>query len=252
MAKARVQLKRDCGTWGSVLKVCAIFFGLCGLATAKAQNTGAAPQTSSPPEEVAPAWNPGSNLYLSGGLHFMPSKEQSRWSNRKPSFAQLTQAFTLAEASGEWDLGGGLLYVGASGKKDKPDDNAKDSSVTYNYFAIGLMLTSSYRFAPVPHPVIAPRVGVFGGVALQNQSTLQADYTIKKQEFYKPIAGVRAALEFSLLAMNPTERGLVGYGYGVDDFVLTLGGTYLMDLKPKESYRTGGMAAEVGLGFLFP
>ena len=200
-----------------------------------------------------PSWHPGAALTFTGGAVFMPSDQANKWKKRQPMHVQVHQTFNLAEPAGEFNLGAGILYdagggsaeraIGAAGEKETKD---------VGYYTFGLVAAADYRLAVNPRPVVAPRFGVFAGVGMQSQKTLLDTFETKSEQFYKPLAGVRAHVELSLLALNPSERGAIAYGYGVEDFVLIAGTTYFMDLSPRKSYKIGGYTLEGGLGFLLP
>jgi hypothetical protein len=214
-------------------------------------------------ETQSVSWNPRSRMNLSGGLQFMPSEEQTKWNNRKPMSFHFSQAYTLLDAMGEWDLGGSVFYLGASGKQDVPQSKSKVTankantsassveSASYDFSAIGIGVNTSYRFAYAPHPVVAPRFGLMLGGVLQNQNTLLENFTIEQKKVYKPVVALQANLELSLLALNSSEKGMMGFGYGLEDFVLVFGASYFADFLPKESYRLKGLSVELGLGLLF-
>jgi hypothetical protein len=224
------------------------------MATAWAQEPG---QSSS---ENAVSWHPGSAFSLSGGTFRMPKNETDRWKERAPLFFHLQQTFTVSERGGEWGVGGVLQYSSAGGKVQNPNtpqttsapgSKRKSQNVSYDYFSVNLALAVDYRLALMERQPVAPRITVFGGVSSQAQRTLRPDFTTKSEQFYKPIWGVRGQLEFSLIALNPTEGGALTYGYGVHDLVLLAGSTFLQDPAPKRSYKSRGFSIEVGVGFLF-
>jgi|GEM_PF-6495477 len=233
---------------------------LCGTAQAQQppaesseKNTSSGevmnPQTGTP----EPSWHPASSLNVMGGALFMTSSDKDLWKERQPMHFHIHQGFTVGEPAGEVSIGAGLLYSSGKGtKKAPPVGKAEPVSHEYSFYNFAFVVGPNYRFTYAPHPVVAPRVSAFGGVALQSQKTLQVDNTIKSEQFYKPLLGVRAHLELSLLALNPSDRGSVAYGYGVDDFIFSVGSSYLMDVKPGRSYKMGGYTIEGGLGFLFP
>ena len=207
------------------------------------------PQTGTP----EPSWHPASSLTMTGGALFMNSSESKKWKERQPMHFHVHQGFTVAEPAGELGVGAGLLYTSASGRFKEPAVGKADPVAhDYSFYNFAFVVGPDYRFAYGPHPIVALRLAAFGGLALQNQKTLLDDLTTKSDQFYKPLLGVKAAIEISLLALNPSDRGAVAYGYGVDDFILTVGSSYLMDVKPAKSYKMGGYTIEGGLGFLFP
>ena len=85
-----------------------------------------------------------------------------------------------------------------------------------------------------------------------HQKKLQDNYETKAEDIFKPVTGIRLHTEISLLSLNQSDRGSITFGYGLQDFVLIVGTTYLMDLQPKKSYKMGGYTLEGGVGMLFP
>lgn len=207
------------------------------------------PESGSTTQE--PSWHPSAALTFTGGALFVPSSEEAKWKKRQPMHFQVGQTFKVAEPAGELGLGAAITYDAAGGSAERTVGGEKEA-VDLSLYAFGLVAAADWRLAVTPSPVIAPRISVFGGVAMQNQKTLQTDFTTKNEQYYKPIAGARAHVELSLMALNPSERGAVAYGYGVEDFVFMAGTTYLMDLNPRKSHKIGGYTLEGGLGFLLP
>lgn len=234
------------------------FVVLCSLAGAAPQvfaQSSINPVNQSGDPSTGSSWHPGAALSFTGGALFMPSVEDKKWQKRQPMHFTVQQTFTVAEPAGELNLGAGILYTSAGGNAErtvtaggKTEKESKDLS----FYSFGLVGALDYRLAFAPHPVVAPRFGVFGGVALQNQRTLLDTFETKTEQFYKPVGGVRAHIELSMLALNPSERGAVAYGYGVEDFVLMVGTSYLMDFNPRKSHKLNGYTLEGGIGFLLP
>ena len=236
---------------GALLLACAIFDGASKAFAQSSLNPEPEPGQTTP----EPSWHPGSVLSFSGGSLFVPSREDKKWQKRQPMHFQVQQTFSVAEPSGELNLGAGITYTSAGGNAERDVTVAgktEKESKDLTFYSFGLVAAVDYRLAVSPRPVVAPRIGAFAGVAMQNQRTLLDTFETKTEQFYKPIGGVRAHVELSLLALNPAERGAVAYGYGVEDFVIMAGTTYLMDFNPRKSYKMGGYTLEGGLAFLLP
>lgn len=214
-----------------------------------AQNTppSPGPRAATEETEVTQVARPESHLHVTLGAYNLKGG-QTAFGNKRPTRFVFSQTTTLFEAVGEFSLGGGISYASADGPR-----TVAGAEKDVGFSSIGLHALADYRFAWTPTPPIAPRIGAGFGVERLAQQSVKSQGGTEVHEIdtiVKPIGTLKAALELSLIALDPGGLSGTRYGYGVRDFVLTLGGTIVRDFDARE-YKLNGYSVEGGFGLLF-
>jgi hypothetical protein len=171
----------------------------------------------------------------------------------------VAQSFRLLDVGGELGLGISLFYTWNYGRVT----DAQGQKTVTSLYTLGAVPYVDYRLRLGVRPFFAPRVGLgIGYERFREEGPAQVTKEGDKDKgaevvrnrgngytFHKPVLHLRLAGEFSMSPIFKEDTSFMRFGYGLEDFVVTISGEYNKDFSSTLS--TDGIVWGLGVAFLF-